>query len=73
METPSDKPPSLLSDIRIIFATILTDPGSSLAYGADAVIAVTIVLFAGSFETGMTATLTAGGIVMTVYLIAVLA
>ena len=73
MEHSTDKPPSLLSDIRIIFATILTDPGSSLAYGADAVIAVTIVLFATSFEAGMTATLLAGGTVMTVYLIAVLA
>ncbi len=65
-------PPSLWQDIRLIFATILTDPGSSLAYGADALIAITIVLFANDFRTGMVATFIAGGIVMGVYLIAII-
>jgi hypothetical protein len=69
---PDKKPPTLLQDIRLIFATILTDPGSSLAYGADALIAVTIVLFASDFRTGMTATLIAGATVMVVYLIAII-
>lgn len=69
---PGEKPPSLLQDIRLIFATILTDPGSSLAYGADALIAVTIVLFASDYRTGMTATLIAGATVMIVYLIAII-
>ncbi|MCR9142019.1 MAG: KUP/HAK/KT family potassium transporter [bacterium] len=67
-----EKPPSLLQDIRLIFATILTDPGSSLAYGADALIAVTIVLFASDFRTGMSATLIAGATVMLVYLVAII-
>ena len=63
--------PSLLSDIRLIFATILTDPGSSLAYGADALIAVTIVLIQINYAMGMTATIIGGSIVMLVYLLAI--
>lgn len=66
--------PSLLADIRLIFATILTDPGSSLAYGADALIAVTVVLMANPvhYQLGMTVTLVGGGLIMGVYLLAVL-
>lgn len=64
--------PTLLDDIRIIFATILTDPGSSLAYGADALIHVTVGLMAVNYTLGMQATLLAGGFVLTVYLIAIL-
>ena len=71
-EKQSERPPTLLEDIRLIFATILTDPGSSLAYGADALIAVTIVLFASDVRSGMTATLIAGATVMLVYLIAII-
>lgn len=67
-----EKRPSLLADIRLIFATILTDPGSSLAYGADALIAVTIVLFPISYQLGITATLLGAGTIMIVYLIALL-
>lgn len=66
-------PPSLLQDIRLIFATILTDPGSSLAYGADAVIAVTAVLISQNYELGLATTLGAGLLIMCVYLVAILA
>ena len=68
---PGGKPPSLLSDIRLIFATILTDPGSSLAYGADALIAVTISLIVINYSLGMIATIIGGVIVMSVYLVAI--
>ena len=71
-ERKQDAPPSLLSDIRLIFATILTDPGSSLAYGADALIAVTVTLIAANYTLGLTATLLGGGMIMTVYLVAIL-
>ncbi len=64
--------PSLLQDIRLIFASILTDPGSSLAYGADAVIAVTSVLLYHNHTTGSIVTITAGAVIMLVYLFAVL-
>jgi hypothetical protein len=67
-----EKKPSLFADIRLIFATILTDPGSSLAYGADALIAVTIVLFPVSYGLGITATLIGAGTIMLVYLTALL-
>ncbi|MBX7059512.1 MAG: KUP/HAK/KT family potassium transporter [Leptospirales bacterium] len=66
------KPPSLLSDIRLIFSTILTDPGSSLAYGADSVIAVTVVLMVHDYRLGAVATLLAAGVILSVYLLAVL-
>ncbi len=71
---PSKKPPHLLEDIRLIFATILTDPGSSLAYGADALIAVTVVLLATpeTYRTGVVATCVGGGVIMLVYLLAIL-
>ncbi|HNE25322.1 MAG TPA: hypothetical protein PLG78_19260, partial [Leptospiraceae bacterium] len=59
--------PTLLEDIRIIFATILTDPGSSLAYGADALIHVTIGLIVSSYTLGVQATFIAAGIVLGVY------
>lgn len=65
-------PPTLLSDIRLIFATILTDPGSSLAYGADALIAVTMTLLVVNYSLGLIATVVAGVIVMSVYLLAIL-
>ena len=65
-------PPTLLEDIRLIFATILTDPGSSLAYGADALLAITTILLQRNYESGMIATFVGGGIVMGVYLIAIL-
>ena len=64
--------PSLLQDIRLIFATILTDPGSSLAYGADAVIAVTAILIQQNYDLGLTVTLGAGFIIMGVYLVSIL-
>ena len=67
-----DKPPSMLKDIRLVFATILTDPGSSLAYGADAVIAVTSVILVNNYQSGMIITLIAGASVMAVYLVAIL-
>ncbi|MBI3395547.1 MAG: KUP/HAK/KT family potassium transporter [Spirochaetia bacterium] len=63
---------SLLTDIRLIFATILTDPGSSLAYGADALVHITVALVASSYTVGLQATLAAGAIIMVVYLIAIL-
>ncbi len=69
---PDGAKPSLLSDIRLIFATILTDPGSSLAYGADSVFAVTVALLVANYQLGMAATLTAGGVILGVYLLAVL-
>ena len=76
MTTPrtDSKPPPLISDIRLIFATILTDPGSSLAYGADALIAVTVALLAApqTYQSGVTATLAGGATIMLVYLLAVL-
>ncbi|MCB1323285.1 MAG: APC family permease, partial [Leptospiraceae bacterium] len=68
----SESTPTLIQDIRLIFATILTDPGSSLAYGADALVAVTLVLVQRDYNTGMTATFIGGGIVMGVYFIAIL-
>lgn len=64
--------PSILTDIRLIFATILTDPGSSLAYGADALIAVTVALIAINYSMGLVATIAGGAIVMGVYLVAIL-
>lgn len=67
-----ERTPTLLEDIRIIFATILTDPGSSLAYGADALIHVTVGLIAVNYAAGMTATLMAASFVLLVYLIAIL-
>ncbi len=71
-KTDETNPPTLLEDIRLIFATILTDPGSSLAYGADALVAVTIVLIAQDYSMGVMATFIGGGIIMSVYLIAIL-
>lgn len=68
----SGRDPTLLEDIRIIFATILTDPGSSLAYGADALIHVTIGLIVSSYTLGVQATFIAAGIVLGVYFIAIL-
>ena len=70
--TKKSAAPSLLQDIRLIFATILTDPGSSLAYGADAVIAVTAVLIHQNYAAGLTVTLGAGLLIMGVYLVAIL-
>jgi len=67
-----NQPPSLLHDIRLVFATILTDPGSSLAYGADALIAVTVVILQFDYWSGVQATVAAGAIVMGVYFIAIL-
>lgn len=64
--------PSFLDDLRILFATILTDPGSSLAYGADALVAVTIGMIAGSYYYGALATAAAAAVIMFVYLIAVI-
>ncbi len=64
--------PSLFSDIRIIFSTILTDPGSSLAYGADAVIAVTSVLIYQNYQMGLIVTLGVGFTIMLIYICAVL-
>lgn len=70
----TEKIPSIWNDIRLIFATILTDPGSSLAYGADALIAVTVVLMARSetYNLGVLATILGGAIIMSVYLLAIL-
>ncbi|MBX7059511.1 MAG: KUP/HAK/KT family potassium transporter [Leptospirales bacterium] len=65
-------PPSLASDIRLIFATILTDPGSSLAYGADSVLAITVTLMVASPRAGIAATAVAAGVILAVYLLAVL-
>lgn len=65
-------PPTLLEDIRLIFSTILTDPGSSLAYGADSVLAVTVGLLAFNYHLGAAATALAAGVILGVYLIAVL-
>jgi K+ transporter len=74
METKHhDHPPSIFGDIRLVFATILTDPGSSLAYGADALIAVTVILIQADYMIGMTATIIASSTVMFVYFIAILA
>ncbi len=64
--------PTLLQDIRLIFATILTDPGSSLAYGADAVIAVTAASLYHDYSSGLVITLVAGFIIMCVYLLALI-
>ncbi|MCE9600032.1 MAG: KUP/HAK/KT family potassium transporter [Spirochaetia bacterium] len=74
METEGEtlRAPTLLSDIRIIFATILTDPGSSLAYGADALIHVTVGLMVTSYTVGAKATILGGATVLIVYLIAIL-
>ncbi len=69
--SPDKKNPTLLQDIRLIFATILTDPGSSLAYGADALIAVTVALMTVNYQQGMIATVIGGAIVMGVYLLAI--
>lgn len=66
------KEPSILNDMRILFATILTDPGSSLAYGADALIAVTAAAISINYTMGMAATIAAAALVMFVYLIAVI-
>ena len=63
---------SVLSDLRIIFSTILTDPGSSLAYGTDAVIAVTSIIIFQNYKLGMLATFGVGAIIMFVYLITIL-
>ncbi|MDH5654554.1 MAG: KUP/HAK/KT family potassium transporter [Spirochaetia bacterium] len=63
---------SLLQDLRLVFATILTDPGSSLAYGADALVAVTAVLIYSDYSLGVKATVAAAAVVMTVYLFAIL-
>ncbi len=65
-------PPTLLEDIRLIFSTILTDPGSSLAYGADSVLAVTVALLAFNYHLGAAATALAAGVILGVYLLAVL-
>ncbi len=72
MNSESKTPVSLLQDIRLTFATILTDPGSSLAYGADAVVAITTALLQYNYNSGLVATLTVGFIIMSVYLIAML-
>lgn len=56
----------------MIFATILTDPGSSLAYGADALIAVTVGLFYASYQIGVIATLSGAIFIMVVYLISII-
>lgn len=64
--------PSLLEDIRIIFATILTDPGSSLAYGADALIHVTAGLIVVNYVAGAQATVAAAVAILGVYLLAIL-
>ncbi len=64
--------PSFAADLRILFATILTDPGSSLAYGADALVAVTVALVAVNYQYGALATVAAAGLVMLVYLVAVI-
>ena len=64
---------SVLSDLRIIFSTILTDPGSSLAYGTDAVIAVTSIIIYQNYKLGMLATLGVGAIIMLVYFVTILA
>ena len=73
-QTATASPPRLITDVRLIFATILTDPGSSLAYGADALIAVTIALLAtpATHTSGVVATFMGGGVIMLVYLLAVL-
>lgn len=62
----------MLSDLRMIFATILTDPGSSLAYGADALIAVTVGLFYSSYTLGVGVTLGGALFIMSVYLISII-
>lgn len=69
-ETPNV--PSFAADLRILFATILTDPGSSLAYGADALVAVTVALVAVNYQLGALATVVAAALVMGVYLVAVI-
>ncbi|MCE9600031.1 MAG: KUP/HAK/KT family potassium transporter [Spirochaetia bacterium] len=66
------KTPTLLEDIRIIFATILTDPGSSLAYGADALIHVTVGLIVVNYTLGAFATAAGAGIILVVYLLAII-
>ncbi len=66
------KNPSIFQDIRLIFSTILTDPGSSLAYGVDSLIAVTVFLLVQDFVLGVWATVGAAALIMTVYLIAIL-
>ncbi len=63
---------TILKDIRLLFATILTDPGSSLAYGADALIAVTIVLIKANQELGLLATFISGAAIMLVYFSAII-
>ncbi len=68
----SGRPPTLIQDIRLVFSTILTDPGSSLAYGADSVVAITIGLLATNYYQGAAATLCAGGTILFVYFLAVL-
>ena len=70
-ELPHEKQ-NLFTDIRLLFATILTDPGSSLAYGADALIAVTIVAIKADTQSGFFLTIAGGAIVMFVYLIAII-
>lgn len=70
-QTPAAHP-SFLEDLRILFATILTDPGSSLAYGADALVAVTVGLVALNYSQGAAATAIAAGAIMLVYLVAVI-
>jgi hypothetical protein len=70
--TQEGRNPTLLEDIRIIFATILTDPGSSLAYGADALIHVTAGLIAVNYIAGAQATIAAAAAILGVYLLAIL-
>lgn len=69
---PSSHAPSLLSDIRLVFSTILTDPGSSLAYGADSVLAITVILISRDPASGTLATFIAGGAILLVYLLAII-
>ncbi|MBI3395145.1 MAG: hypothetical protein HY042_04865, partial [Spirochaetia bacterium] len=69
---PIEPPRTMLQDMRLVFATILTDPGSSLAYGADALVHITVGLVVASYSLGMVVTLAAGAVIMTVYLVAIL-
>lgn len=69
---PDEQPRTLLEDMRLIFATILTDPGSSLAYGADALVHITIALVVASYSVGLVVTLAGGAFIMLVYLAAIL-
>jgi len=62
---------ALLSDVRTLFATVLTDPGSSLAYGVDALIAITAVIISSNYTLGVLSTVFGAAVIMILYFFAV--